>query len=68
MLDFAKIPHQAAVLAPSKNVNHMVLSTSGQNLVLLEESEPNSLFIALTPLTTVSTLIKLIFQELQEHA
>jgi len=29
----------------------MVLSTSGPNLVLLEESEPNSPFIALTPLT-----------------
>ena len=55
-------------MAPDKNVNHMVLLTSGPNLVLLEESEPNSLFIALTPLTTVSTLIKLVFQELQEHA
>ena len=38
------------VLAPGKNVYHMVLSTSGQKLVLLEESEPNSPFIALTPL------------------
>jgi len=35
-------------MAAGKNVNHMVLSTSGPNLVLLEESEPNSPFIALT--------------------
>jgi len=33
-----------------KNANHMALSTSGPNLVLLEESEPNSPFIALTAL------------------
>ena len=39
-----------AILAPGKNVYHMVLSTSGLKLVLLEESEPNSPFIALTPL------------------
>ena len=32
---------------PSKNVNPMALSTSGPNLVLLDESEPNSLFIDL---------------------
>ena len=46
MLYFAKMA------APSgKNVNHMALSTSGPNLVLLEESEPNILCIALTPMT-----------------
>ena len=39
-------------MAPGKNVNHMVLLTSGPDLVLLEESEPNSSFIALTSLTT----------------
>jgi len=36
------------LILPGKNVNHMVVSTSGPNLVLLEESEPNSPFIALT--------------------
>ena len=34
-----------------ENVNPMALSTSGPNSVLLEESEANSPFIALTPLT-----------------
>ena len=42
----------APVLTLSKNVNPMALSISGPNLVLCEESEPNSPFIALTPLTT----------------
>ena len=40
------------VLTLSKNVNPMSLSIPGPNLVLCEESEPNSPFIALTPLTT----------------
>ena len=46
--NFAKM---AASSAPGKNVNPMALSTSGPNLVLLEESEPNSPFIAITTLT-----------------
>jgi len=41
----------SSVLAPGKNVNPMALSTSVLKLVLLEESKPNSPFIALTPLT-----------------
>ena len=48
MLDLIKWqPHRSPVLGPGKFVNHMVLSTSGPNLVLLEESEPSSTFIAL---------------------
>ena len=49
MLDFAKMS------APScaRLVNPIALSTSGPNLVFFEESEPNSPFIALTPLTIV---------------
>jgi len=43
MLDFA-------VLALGNNVDNVALSTSGPNLMLLEESEPNSPFIALTHL------------------
>ena len=46
MLFFAKM-----AASSGKNVNHMVLSTSGPSLVLLEESEPIILFIALTPMT-----------------
>jgi len=34
---------------PSKNVNRIAFATSGQNLVLLEESEPSIHFNALTP-------------------
>ena len=33
-----------------ENVNHMALSITGPSLVFFEESEPNSPFIALTPL------------------
>ena len=43
-LDFWRAPRWML----GKNVNPMVLSTCGPNLVLLEESEPNSPFIALT--------------------
>ena len=44
----AAILYFAPVLAPVKNdVNHMTLSTFGPNLLLLEESELNSPFIAL---------------------
>jgi len=45
------------ILAPGNNVNPVVLSTSGPNLVLLEESEPNSPFIALTRLTIRTVLL-----------
>ena len=38
-------------LAPGKNESPMTLLTAVPKLVLLEESEPNSPFVALTPLT-----------------
>ena len=38
----------ALVLAPGKHVNPIAVSTSRPNCVLLEESEPNISFIALT--------------------
>ena len=54
MLDLPKLrPHRAPVLAPGKNVNPMTLSTYGPKFVLLEDSEPSSPFITLTPLTIV---------------
>jgi len=46
MLEFAKM-----AATSGKNVNSMALSTSGPNMVLLEESEPNSPFIALTTMS-----------------
>ena len=44
-------PQKVPVLAPVKNRKSMVWATYGPNLVLLEESEPNSSHSALTSLT-----------------
>ena len=50
ILDFAKIwrLQESFVLAPVKNRQSMVLATSMPNMVILEESEPNTIYIALT--------------------
>ena len=50
-------PHRAPVLAPVKNVKSMSWATSGPNLVLLEESEPNKTFHVLPPPTNTSWLL-----------
>ena len=45
-------PNRAPVFAAGKQVNTIALLTPGPKLVPLKESEPNSLFIAITSLTT----------------
>ena len=47
-------PQKVPVLAPVKNQKSMVWATYGPNLVLLEESEPDSSYNALTSLTTAT--------------
>ena len=46
----------SSILALSRNAKYIPCTTSGPNLVLLQDSEPTNLFYSLTPMTTKDAL------------